>query len=84
MPTVQLRPVLIVLKLAHLTPRKIQRRQQDARKFKIYANFLDTPPPPWGKGGVSKMVRVPEGEIFFTHHTRPVVKKLHSLLIVSI
>ena len=25
---------------------------------------LYTPPPPWGEGGVSKMERVPEGEIF--------------------
>ena len=34
-------------------------------RFKIEAGFLDTPlPPGGGEGEVSKMVQVPEGEIF--------------------
>ena len=55
----QLRPVLIVLELAPLTPIEIKKGQQNhPGKFQ---KSLDPPLPLGGRGGVAKMAPVPEG-----------------------
>ena len=59
----QLRPVLIVLEFAPLTPKNIKTTKPPG-KFKCYATSLDPPPPLSGKVGVTKMAPVPEGEMF--------------------
>ena len=72
----QLRPVLIVLELAPLRPRKIKdNTNRENSKF-------SHPPPPQGTGGVSKMARVPKGEIFSP--TTPTLWLKNSPLMVSI
>ena len=58
-----LRPVLIVLKIAPLTPGKKWRQQNDLQKFKISANFLDTHPPLRERWESPRNTQVPEGEI---------------------
>ena len=61
----QLRPALIVLELAPLTPRKMKRRQNHPEIHKLH-NISCPPPLHGGRGGVSKMAPVPEGHVL-TH-----------------
>ena len=66
----QLRPVLIVLELAPLTLRKLK-DDKKTREIQNLRKIILTPPPPpnpgGGKGGLSKMAQVPEGEGCFIY-----------------
>ena len=67
-----------------MTPRKRKIKNKSPRKFLSYTIFLDPPPFHGERGGVSKMVTVPEEEIFLPTTPALWVKKLYSLFIVSI
>ena len=58
---------LIVLELAHLTPRKTKDDKTSCKNSKAMYIFSTIPPPPRRGDGESPkfMPRVPEGEIFF-------------------
>ena len=45
--------------------KKIKKTTKPPEKFISYATSLDPPPPRGGRGGVSNMAPVPEGEDFF-------------------
>ena len=49
--------------------KKNKKTTKPPMKFISYATSLDLPPLPGGRGGVSKMALVPQGEIF--SHTTP-------------
>ena len=60
-----MKPVLIVLKLAPMMMKKKIKDDIKPRETQHLSNHLDTPfTPSGGKGGLSEIVRVPEGENF--------------------
>ena len=63
--------------------KKNKKTTKPPRKFISYATIL-IPPPPWRERGSLQDGASAWRRNFFAHHTRPVGKKLYSLLIVSI
>ena len=67
-----MKPVLIVSELAPMMMKKKIKDDIKPRETQHLRNHLDIPfTPSVGKGGLSKMVRVPEGEYFFARHAHP-------------
>ena len=79
----QLRYVLIALELAPLTLRKLK-DDKKTREIQNVKKSSQPPPPGRGNVGISKMARVPEGENFFSRHTRPGDKQIYSLFVILI